>query len=267
MRLTSKISRMDVALLLGCTLQAAPLLAQTAAEPAEVPVSQPVVEAPLIGAEVRAQLSALQRTIISAELNARIDELPWREGQSVKAGQLLVRFDCRTYQAQLEQAQAQRKEAAATVDVQRRLSSLQATSELEQQQAEARLEQAQAEVSLRKVLVDRCEIVAPFAGRIGVIARQAHEVVAPGDRLVELVNDRDLEVEMIVPSAGLKALRKGTRFSVQLDEMSKPMKAEVDRTGGLIDPVSQSVRIFGRLINPPAGLLPGMSGLARFEAQ
>ena len=241
------------------------VLAQTTTAATGAPIAAEPTKYMAKGGEVRAQLSALQHTIISSELNARIANLSWREGQRVKAGQLLVRFDCRAFQAQLEQAKAKRKEAEATLNVQKRLSSLNATSALEEQLAEARLEQAQAEIYLHEVMVGRCEIVAPFPGRIGTITRQAQEVVAPGDRLLELVNDIELEVEMIVPSAGLKALHKGTLFSVQLDELTEPMQAEVDRTGGLIDPVSQSVRIFGRLINPPAGLLPGMSGQVHFE--
>ncbi len=248
-------------------LTQAPALSYASVETEPGEKNSPALLTSNIGGEARAQLIALQTSVISAELNARIASLPWREGQSVKAGQALVKFDCRSYQAQLSQAKAQQKEADAAVDVLRRLSNLQATSELEEQQAQARLEQAQAEVTLREVLVGHCEIPAPFSGRIGEVYHHAHEVVGAGEKLLALVNDRELEVEMIVPSSSLQSRRPGTRFTLHLDELETPLNAEVTRTAGLIDPVSQSVKIFGRLHNPPPGLLPGMSGKVLFEAQ
>jgi len=215
---------------------------------------------------VRVQVSPVQRAVISAELSGKISKMPWRIGQAVKADQLLVAFDCRSYQAQLAEAQAQRKEAAANLDTLRRLSDLQASSQLEQQQAQARLEQSDARVSLQQTLVDRCEIRAPFSARIANVLHQAHEVVGPGDKLLELVSDQELEVDMIVPSAMLKSLPKGKRFSLHLDELGQALTAEVVRSGGVIDPVSQSVQVYGRLLDAPSGILPGMSGLAQFDS-
>lgn len=227
--------------------------------------SAPASEALSIADGVRAQVTSTRHAVISAEIAARIKTMPWREGQSVKSGDTLVEFDCRSYEAQLAQADAQRKEARVNLDVVKKLSNLQASSQLEEQQAQARLEQAEAKVELRKSLVDHCKITAPFSGRINNVSHQSHEVVSAGEKLVELVSDQDMEIEMIVPSSSVRAMPKGKTFVLHLEELGQDLKAEIVRCGGVIDPVSQSVRVFGRIVNPPPGLLPGMSGLAHFE--
>lgn len=56
--------------------------------------------------DIRAQLSAVTYNSVSSELSARIQELPFKEGQAFKVGQVLVVFDCATQQAQYQKTKA-----------------------------------------------------------------------------------------------------------------------------------------------------------------
>jgi multidrug efflux pump subunit AcrA (membrane-fusion protein) len=53
---------------------------------------------------------------IGLEVPGRIVEIPVREGDRVKAGQVLARLDARDYQTSLAAAEATRKHAATEVD-------------------------------------------------------------------------------------------------------------------------------------------------------
>lgn len=62
--------------------------------------------------------------VIRTRVDGQLDQVAFKEGQDVKAGQVLARLDARTYQAQLQQVQAQKAKdeallANAQADLQR----------------------------------------------------------------------------------------------------------------------------------------------------
>lgn len=56
--------------------------------------------------QVRGVLRARNHAVLSSELAGRIVEMPFSDGQTFAKGDVLVRFDCSAYQAQLDAAQA-----------------------------------------------------------------------------------------------------------------------------------------------------------------
>ena len=68
-----------------------------------------------------------------------------------------------------------------------------------------------------------------------------------------------------MPSAWLRWLKTGFAFSVAVDETGKTYPATVVRTGARVDPVSQSIKVIGRITENAPELIPGMSGPVDFE--
>ena len=81
-----------------------------------------------------------------------------------------------------------------------------------------------------------------------------------------ILDDGELEIELIVPSAWLTWLSSGSGFSLRVDETGREYDAEIARIGAAADPVSQTVRLEARFRKHPTDVLAGMSGTARFEA-
>ncbi len=236
-----------------------------------IPVSaQPApVAAPIVldaaAPEIRAQLSPRRSTVLSSEIPGQVDELNLREGDRFKEGQRLLSLDCSLHRARLAKAQAQAQEARKVHEVNGRLDRLGSVSQLEVDAAAARRAAADADVTLMRGLTDRCAVSAPFAGRVAEMKVKRHQFVGEGQELMEILDDRDLEVETIVPSRWLAWLQPGRRFAVRLEETGKTYQAEVTRLGARIDPVSQSIRMFGRIVGSHDELLAGMSGQAVLE--
>lgn len=221
-----------------------------------------------IGGAIRAQLVPVRATVLSGEIAGRIADLEVREGDRFDKGQKLVGFDCTLHRARLAKAEAQALEARKSQEVAARLDKLGSVSTLEVDVAAARLAAAQAEVSLTRAVVERCTIAAPFAGRVAERKVSRHQSVAEGQELLDILDDSALEVEMIVPSRWLAWLAEGLPFTVTVEETGATHPAVLIRLGARIDPVSQSVKVFGR-IDPASGeaprLMAGMSGTARLE--
>jgi membrane fusion protein, multidrug efflux system len=213
---------------------------------------------------IRIQLNPRNEVVLSSELSAKIDRLPLREGDSFRAGQTLVGFDCSLFQAQLQKSQATLEGAEQLLKVNRRLSELNSIGELEVQQAQARLKESRAEVSFMQTTVRKCAISAPFTGRVAKRIAAEQQYVTPGSPILGIVETGQLELQMIVPSRWLAWLKPGARLSVLVDELDKQFPAEVSRIGARIDPVSQSINVVATINGNQPGLLPGMSGWASF---
>lgn len=214
--------------------------------------------------EIRAQLTARRSTVLSAEISAKIADLSLQEGERFAANEVLVGFDCALYQASLDKAAAQQQAKRKTFEVHSRLDKLGSVSALDIGVSAAELAAAAAETALAKTMVDRCSIRAPFAGRVAELKVKRWQSVAPGEPILQILDDRDLEVEMIVPSRWLAWLKAGAKFTLQIDEIGRAVEAEVVRFAAAIDPVSQSIKLFGRVRGTTEGLIPGMSGVAAF---
>lgn len=215
--------------------------------------------------QVRGVLRARNQAVLSSELPGRITEMPFSDGQSFKKGDVLVRFDCSAYQAQLNAAQAAARATREELNHKKQLAALNSVGRFEVAFAEARQAQAQAETQVYQVQVKRCSVTAPFNGRVVLRRAQPHESVASGTPLLEVVDNGTLEIYLLVPSAWLGRLEPGQSFEFIPDETGTPLKAEVKHLGARIDEGSQTLLLIGSLPEDAKGLLAGMSGTAQFQ--
>ncbi len=215
---------------------------------------------------VRGVVKPLAEAQITSDLARRIQELPWRDGDRFRKGDLLIRFDCRELQAEANAARAvwRGKKLAHTnaAELHRR----QAAGALAVAIAAADADKAEADAQALEARLDRCTIAAPFDGRIVERLAAPYETPTPSQPILRIVDDSALEIQIIVPSRWLKWIREGLDFTFRIDETGEPAKAKVRRIGASVDPVSQTVRIAGEFVTRSADVLGGMSGTAVFEA-
>lgn len=213
--------------------------------------------------EARGVLRARDQATLASELSGRIVELPFSEGESFKKGDTLARFDCSAYQAQLNAAQAASRGAGEELAHNRQLAALNSVGRFEVARAEAKVSETQAQSQVYQVQVKRCSVVAPFDGQVVERKVQRYESVPAGAPLLDVVDNRTLEIHLLVPSRWMARLKPGQSFSFVPDETGQAIDATVKRLGARIDEGSQTLLLVATL--PEAkGLLAGMSGTARF---
>lgn len=216
------------------------------------------------GSEVRGVLRARSQAVLASELPGRVTDIPFAEGQSFKKGDVLVRFDCSAFQAQANASAASVRAAREELRNKQQLAALNSVGRFEVSLAEARQAQAQAEAQVYQVQVQRCQVKAPYDGQVVQRRVQVHESVASGAPLLEIVDNRSLEIHLLVPSRWLGKLKPDQTFTFVPDETGKPIDAVVKRLGARIDEGSQTLLLIGNLPANTPGLLAGMSGTARF---
>lgn len=217
----------------------------------------------------RAQLVAVRYVVLTSELSASISRLNVREGERFRQGDLLISYDCSLNRARLARAEQAELAAQKKVEVAQELDELKSISRADVEQARSALAVAGAETNLERVMMRRCSVSAPFAGRVGETYVRPSEHVAEGKELLSIYDDSAFEVQTIVPSRWLAWLKPGMPMRLIVDETGQTHVARVVRIAGSIDPVSQSVRVIGRLENRGgqngAVLLHGMSGSVHID--
>ena len=209
---------------------------------------------------------------ITAPEPARIVELPKAEGDRVKPGDLLVRFEIPSLSTDLAQRESDMRQAEARVSNARasvtRLTTLvqhgvAAQKELEDAQrdlseAQATLAQAQSARQNAAVLSSRTVVRARFAG---VVAKRAHN---PGDMvdasasdvILRIIDPDRLQVVASVAIADLARITTGQAVRITVPGADEPQPGHVLTRPAAVDPegVAADVRIaFDGRTTLPAG--------------
>lgn len=223
---------------------------------------------PALGEEtpevVRGLVRAVEEALVSTELNARIREIPRREGEDFRKGDVLMRFDCEKYEAGLRAARAEEQFNRIALDNSVELDKRRAVGRFDLEQNRARFEKAQADAETLAVQVEECTILAPFDGRIAEMRAKAFETSKPGEPLMRLVNMDHLEIELIVASSWLRWIKPGMKFRLTVDETGTTHEATIERLAATVDSVSQTVKVMAQFAGPAHDVLPGMSLGAEF---
>lgn len=219
------------------------------------------VELQMVRGIVRAEASAT----ISSELVAKVVSLPFKPGQSFRASDVLVTFDCRRYDADLRAVEAEVKTSEITVEAQRQLLKHKATGANDLALAEAKLAQAVATADSLRFRTSQCIIKAPYDGRIVDRSVDVFEMPQANAALLKIVKDGQLEIDLIIPSHWSAWLSPGFEFPFKIDETGTTHRARLLHPAAVADPVSRTMKVAAQLIDATAAVRPGMSGAAQLQ--
>lgn len=244
-------------------LAALPAFAQSpATAPAPTPAPAPAARPKAAEPEVRILVMADRESTISAPTAGRVSSVNVRLGDAVKAGQVLVAFDCGEIQARREAAWAETKTARLQHEAKIKLQGLQSAAEVEVELAAANVDRAEAQARVFDAQLAQCRFSAPFAGKVARVHVKSGQSVTAGAPIIDVVGSDTLKARLNVPSKWLAWMKKGDRLEALVDETGNRYAMRIARISGRVDAVSQTVELEADFEGKPADLLPGMSGRA-----
>ena len=188
-------------------------------------------------------IKAVNSAFVKARVSGELQDLLVREGDYVKAGQVIARVDSTEYQARLRQAQQQAQSAKAQVDI-----------------AQRTFDNNRSLVDqgfISKTALEISVMRAPITGQVSQRLAQNGERVAIDGRVVEIVDLAQLEMEASLSAEDAAKVRLGQIAQVSIDGSTDSVAAKVVRVNPNASAGSRAVVVYMALA-PHAQLRQGL---------
>ena len=224
-----------------------------------VPVGLAVAAKGSIPVVIRAlgTVTPLATVNVRSQISGQLVEVHFKEGQMVRAGDLLAVVDPRPYDVALQQAigQRQRDEALlknAQTDLER-YRKLVAQDSIARQQLDtqaALVRQYEAALIIDQALVDAAQlnvtytrIVAPLIGRIGLRGVDKGNYVTMGDAtsICVIIQIQPISVVFTIPEDALPAVRQRLRAGASLEVRALDRAQKVEVGVGKLDTIDNQI--------------------------
>ena len=223
------------------------------------------------GVPISGSLKAANSALVKARVAGELQSLTVREGDAVKAGQIIARVDSSEYAARVRQAQETADAAKAQIDIaQRSFNNNKAlvdqgfisqtaldTSLASLQSAQANHKAALAGLDVAKKSVQDTVLTAPISGIVSQRLAQPGERVGIDARVVEIVDLSRLELEAPLAAADSIQVRVGQTARLKMEGRSEEMAATVTRINPSASASSRSVLVYLSVASLP-GLRQGL---------
>ena len=222
---------------------------------------------------------ALNMVTVHSQVDGTLVSVNFREGQDVKAGDVLARIDSRTYQAQLDQAVAKKaldeaQLANARVDLERYTNLIKTNAINRQQldtqralvaQLEAQVRLDQGAINNAQTYVSYCTVTAPISGRVGIRLVDEGNLVHASDPtgIVVLTQIKPISVLFTLPQQQLgevnKAFAKGALPALATESDSKKVldRGTLQVVNNQVDQTTGTVQLKAEFPNADLQLWPG----------
>lgn len=213
--------------------------------------------------QARAIVESNDRTILSSEIGGTILTIDKNSGDYFKKNEILVKIDCNIYKAEREKIRVKKELARVKLNKNLQLKKFNSVGQFDVETSRLELRQEELDYKIANINVDRCEIKAPFEGRVVQRVANKYQTVKPQEQLLEIVNSKSLEIKSVVPATWLRWLKINDEIVFKIDEINKEVKTKILQIDSVVDPKSQTINIRAK-IEDSENIIAGMSGTVYF---
>jgi RND family efflux transporter MFP subunit len=220
-----------------------------------------------------ATVEAGEKVLMSFRVPGRIVELPVREGEELKRGQLVARLDPKDYQLAVNEARAEYNKAEADLKRYQKLYEKDAVPLADLDLRISQRDVTKAKLEETEKNLNYTYLRAPFTGRIGRRYVENYMDVTANESIVDLNDITSVEVKIDVPESIISLTRKlGDKIDLKIFAEFETMPGKqyslaIKEASNRADPLTQTFEVTYSMPQPEdIALLPGMNALVRLEA-
>lgn len=232
-----------------------------------------------VTADAVGTIQALNTVTVRTQVDGRLLEIAFKDGQDVKKGDILAKIDPATYQAQYDQAMAKKAQdeaqlANARADLERYAKLAQTDYGSRQQadtqratvaQLEAQIRSDQGAIDNAKAILDYTTIRAPIDGRLGIRQVDQGNIVRASDSngLVVITQLKPIAMVFNLPQQQLRAVSAAVAHGpVEVDALDSDGTTIIDKgvvevIDNVVDQTTGTIKVKARFPNERLQLWPG----------
>lgn len=196
---------------------------------------------------------------VTSKTSNLISAVHFRDGQTVRRGQVLVELDPAQARADLAEASAALTESTSQYERARDLLSTRVVSQSQFEQLDATMKANQARVDAARARLGDTVLRAPFGGRVGLRRVSVGGLVSPGTVITTLDDTSVMKLDFSVPENFIGSLREGLELTARTAaHPDREFKGRVLTIDSRIDPTTRSVTVRALVPNTASLLRPGM---------
>ncbi|MDQ7782881.1 MAG: efflux RND transporter periplasmic adaptor subunit [Desulfomonilaceae bacterium] len=219
-------------------------------------------------------INPYQSANVGTEVSGIIEMFRLGEGEFVEKGKVVAEVSKRRFQLLRDRSAEALKALELSLTLAQRdhelkseLLALEGTTKTEVlkaltevEVAKARVKEAQTELKLAELNLEKCQVEAPFSGYIAVKYKQPFEPVERLEKIFAIVDSSKVYAVANLADTDLDQVKIGDK-GVFVYRDAERFTGEVEKIGKLIDPKSNTKRVFVTIDNADGALEVGMTGV------
>lgn len=192
--------------------------------------------------EVQGTVKADKSVELNPEMGGTVTKIYVKEGQNVKKGAVLAKFDTSIINTNITQVQTQLNLATTTFERQKRLWSQKIGSEMQFLQAKAQKEGLENSIKVLQAQAKKMKIIAPFSGTIDQVFAKIGQLASPQMPFLRIINLDKVYIQSEITESYLKDIKKGTEVLINFPSLDKKYVSKISQVGNFINPNNRSFK-------------------------
>src|SRR6476620_3296748 len=204
-------------------------------------------------------LAAVHQVNVTSDVNARITDILFTAGASVKQGTPLVQLFDAPDQGDLANFKAQQKVAQISLDRAKPLAERQFGPQATVDNAQAAFDQASAGIAKTEAIISQKLVRAPFDGELGVRKVEVGQYLTAGTQIVSLTDLSMLYANFTVTEKDSAALQVGQTVRIKVDAYpGRDFEGKITTIEPQVATDTRNIRVHATIANPDRILKPGL---------
>jgi len=204
-------------------------------------------------------ISAIHQVTIAPEIAGQVSRIAFVPGAPVKKGEIIAQLNDATEQADLANARAQQKLAAATLKRTQELVARGTASQARLDEAQSQYDAATAAIARAEAIIAKKTLRAPFDGVLGIRQTEVGHYLEAGKAVVMLTDMANLYVEFTLPEQTRPQLHLGQNVRLNVDaHPGRTFTAVLAVIDPQVNPATRAIKLQAVVDNAERLLMPGM---------